>query len=438
MTSMTEAETKAAPDPVKVAREAVASYQRSTKLHYALDELSNAQQYAILGARAMQEDMAAHLAAGGEPVAFMATSGAGGKMVMPANMKTFLVEDAEKLYRDCGYTITPLYARPAPEVKDAAPPAKAAVHIQWTPELERARVDLCYFWLKIADDPHEGGARYPELGRRAIETEQALTILGEIAGGQAEADRLLKVALEALDNYADPSGYRDNYGEEYTATDNHPGSLARNTAARIRSALVEGTETTAPAAGTWDHRYRPLITGEIIQAGDECLTDSHLGWQTEVRCIGKPAPDPSYTSHRMYRRLVDTPAPAAAPDGLVERLRGPLPTKPALDGRGQVIDFNALERLVDEAAARIEADAAEKAAKDARIAKLEFAESVRNQLIKEERDAAEARVKELEEAAEFVDESAVIFGPNGDEAVSFAAMAKLRAALAKQEGGANE
>ncbi|MER9375937.1 hypothetical protein [Mesorhizobium sp. M0491] len=58
--------------------------------------------------------------------------------------------------------------------------------IEWTPELEAARIALCHFWLKIADDPQEGGVRYPELGRRAIETEQALTILGDYARLTAE------------------------------------------------------------------------------------------------------------------------------------------------------------------------------------------------------------------------------------------------------------
>jgi hypothetical protein len=58
--------------------------------------------------------------------------------------------------------------------------------IEWTPELEAARIALCHFWLKIADDPQEGGVRFPELGRRAIETEQALTILGDYARLAAE------------------------------------------------------------------------------------------------------------------------------------------------------------------------------------------------------------------------------------------------------------
>jgi len=55
----------------------------------------------------------------------------------------------------------------------------------------------------------------------------------------------------------------------------------------------------------WDPRYRMLKKGEIIQEGDEVLTDSHLDWRKDVLCIGQPAPDPLYTSHRMYRRLID-------------------------------------------------------------------------------------------------------------------------------------
>lgn len=55
----------------------------------------------------------------------------------------------------------------------------------------------------------------------------------------------------------------------------------------------------------WDHRYRMLEEGELIQDGDEVLTDSHLGWQKDSRNIGKQAPSPYYSSHRMYRRLKD-------------------------------------------------------------------------------------------------------------------------------------
>lgn len=55
---------------------------------------------------------------------------------------------------------------------------------------------------------------------------------------------------------------------------------------------------------TWDNRYRPLNEGETILSGDECLTDSHLGWQPATHDIGEKAPDPNYTAHRMYRRLL--------------------------------------------------------------------------------------------------------------------------------------
>jgi hypothetical protein len=69
-------------------------------------------------------------------------------------------------------------------MRAALAPGNGAVEadkIEWTEKLEKARLDLCHFWLEIADDHHEGKTRFPELGRRAIETEQALTILGEIA-----------------------------------------------------------------------------------------------------------------------------------------------------------------------------------------------------------------------------------------------------------------
>lgn len=48
--------------------------------------------------------------------------------------------------------------------------------------------------------------------------------------------------------------------------------------------------------------YRMLAEGEIIREGDECLTDSHLGWLPAGPTVGQPAPNPYYTAHRMYRR----------------------------------------------------------------------------------------------------------------------------------------
>lgn len=63
---------------------------------------------------------------------------------------------------------------------DWAETVDAKGNFEWTPELEAARIELCEFWVSVADDLQEGGARNPELGRRAIETEQALTLLGDI------------------------------------------------------------------------------------------------------------------------------------------------------------------------------------------------------------------------------------------------------------------
>ncbi len=54
----------------------------------------------------------------------------------------------------------------------------------------------------------------------------------------------------------------------------------------------------------WDHRYRPLAEGEIIEATDEVFNDVTKEWQVTIeRCVGTKAPAPNYTSHRMYRRL---------------------------------------------------------------------------------------------------------------------------------------
>lgn len=66
-------------------------------------------------------------------------------------------------------------------------------------------------------------------------------------------------------------------------------------------------------APDWDMaKYRQLEEGEIIQPGDQ-VDASNDGWRDEPRwepttCIGQPAPNPLYPSHRRYRR--PTPAPA--------------------------------------------------------------------------------------------------------------------------------
>lgn len=58
----------------------------------------------------------------------------------------------------------------------------------------------------------------------------------------------------------------------------------------------------------WEH-YRMLAEGEIIQQGDEVLTDSHLGWKPAAHTVGQKAPNPYFTAHRMYRRALKEPRP---------------------------------------------------------------------------------------------------------------------------------
>lgn len=82
-------------------------------------------------------------------------------------------------------------------------------------------------------------------------------------------------------------------------------NLARTLLASARSALVATPAAERVVETDWIN-YRPLAEGEIIQAGDECLTDSHLGWQPAAHTVGGAAPDPLYTAHRMYRRPLAT------------------------------------------------------------------------------------------------------------------------------------
>lgn len=59
----------------------------------------------------------------------------------------------------------------------------------------------------------------------------------------------------------------------------------------------------------WDHKYRQLKRGEVILTSDEAQHDDG-SWHPST-CAGQAAPDNSYTSHRVYRRLKH-PAPASA------------------------------------------------------------------------------------------------------------------------------
>ena len=53
---------------------------------------------------------------------------------------------------------------------------------------------------------------------------------------------------------------------------------------------------------TWDHRYRRLAEGETIRATDDVQNDDGT-WRRAQYAIGEPAPNPNFTSHRVYRRL---------------------------------------------------------------------------------------------------------------------------------------
>lgn len=54
--------------------------------------------------------------------------------------------------------------------------------------------------------------------------------------------------------------------------------------------------------------YRILEEGEIVQEGDE--VDAAPGWNDKSRwepagiTVGKPAPNPNYPAHRIYRRRI--------------------------------------------------------------------------------------------------------------------------------------
>lgn len=47
--------------------------------------------------------------------------------------------------------------------------------------------------------------------------------------------------------------------------------------------------------------YRLLEKGEVIELDDEYFDDDRRYWRA-TRCAGDTAPDPAYTSHRIYRR----------------------------------------------------------------------------------------------------------------------------------------
>ena len=55
-------------------------------------------------------------------------------------------------------------------------------------------------------------------------------------------------------------------------------------------------------------KYYYLKKGEVIKDGDEVEVSNSWNdpakWVKSENCIGQPAPDPSFISHRKYRRLI--------------------------------------------------------------------------------------------------------------------------------------
>jgi len=58
-----------------------------------------------------------------------------------------------------------------------------------------------------------------------------------------------------------------------------------------------------------EDEYYSLKEGDIIKAGDE-IDRCNNAWHDDARwvevknCIGTPAPNPQYVSHRQYRRKI--------------------------------------------------------------------------------------------------------------------------------------
>lgn len=70
---------------------------------------------------------------------------------------------------------------------------------------------------------------------------------------------------------------------------------------------------------TWDPRYRRLEQGELILATDEVQNDDG-SWRLTTASRQR-APDPSYTSHRVYRRLVEAGQLTDADRAVLDDLR---------------------------------------------------------------------------------------------------------------------
>lgn len=67
-------------------------------------------------------------------------------------------------------------------------------------------------------------------------------------------------------------------------------------------------------------KWRRLNKGEIVEAGDwvDACSDGWRDdpvWKLAGRSVGKPAPDPRFPAHRIFRRVLEANATAQAPRG---------------------------------------------------------------------------------------------------------------------------
>jgi len=58
--------------------------------------------------------------------------------------------------------------------------------------------------------------------------------------------------------------------------------------------------------------FRRLEMGEIVLATDEIYDDHKREWVEPEWSVGEPAPDPDYTSHRQFRRKINSAPNAKA------------------------------------------------------------------------------------------------------------------------------
>jgi hypothetical protein len=71
-------------------------------------------------------------------------------------------------------------------------------------------------------------------------------------------------------------------------------------------------ETAARQEAGGDHvsrlvrQFRRLEMGEIVLATDEIYDDHKREWVEPIWSVGDPAPDPAYTSHRQFRREINS------------------------------------------------------------------------------------------------------------------------------------